>query len=350
MPAFSPSPANRLRCRKSPASRSSRSPGWASPKDGRVFVNFPFWSDEHGVSVAEVKGGQPVAYPDEEWNRNEGDPGKRFVCVQSVVADDAGHLWVLDPAAPKMEAIVKGGPKLVEIDLATDKVIGVIPFDESIAPARSYLNDVRIDNRTGHAYITESGLGAVIVLDLQTKKARRLLTKHPSTQPETGTDLVVDGIRLLDPKTGATPNMNADGIALDLAGEWLYLRPLTGHTVYKVKTADLLNEKLSEEELGQRVQKVGETAATDGMLESKSGRIYCAAFEKDAIQRLDPANGRVETVIEDKQLQWPDTMSWGPDGSLYVTCSQIHRMPKYNNGVSKQLGPYRLFRVTGTGE
>jgi hypothetical protein len=41
--------------------------------------------------------------------------------VQSVVVDDQDNLWVLDPAAPKMQEIVEGGPKLVKIDLATNR-------------------------------------------------------------------------------------------------------------------------------------------------------------------------------------------------------------------------------------
>lgn len=37
-------------------------------------------------------------------------------------------------------------------------------------------------------------------------------------------------------------------------------------------------------------------------------------------------------------------MSWGPEGYIYVTASQIHRMPRFHGGVSKQEGPYGLFR------
>jgi hypothetical protein len=43
--------------------------------------------------------------------------------VQSVVVDDQDNLRVLDPAAPKMQATVKGGPKLVKIDLRTNQVV-----------------------------------------------------------------------------------------------------------------------------------------------------------------------------------------------------------------------------------
>src|SRR2546423_12023350 len=134
-----------------------------STKSGRIFVNFPYWSDDHSLSVAEIVNGQPRAFPDEEWNK-PGAPDSHFVCVQSVVVDDQDNLWILDPAAPKMQEIVKGGPKLVKVDLATNRVVQKIPFGEDVAPAKSYLNDVRIDTANGKAFITEFGRGAIIVV------------------------------------------------------------------------------------------------------------------------------------------------------------------------------------------
>ena len=114
-----------------------------SRKSGRVFVNFPNWSDQHSISVAEIVNGQPKPFPNEEWNK-PGIAASHFVCVQSVVVDDQDNLWVLDPAAPKMQEIVKGGPKLVKIDLQANQVAQTITFGEDIATAKSYLNDVRI--------------------------------------------------------------------------------------------------------------------------------------------------------------------------------------------------------------
>src|SRR5205814_1634314 len=167
-----------------------------STKSGRIFVNFPYWSDQHSISVAEIVNGQPKPFPNEEWNKPAA-ADSHFVCVQSVVVDDHDNLWVLDPAAPKMQEIVKGGPKLVKIDLQANQVIQTIPFGEDIAPAKSYLNDVRIDTRSGTAFITDSGKGAISVVDLKSGKARRLLDGHTSTQPEKGFKLVVDGKELI---------------------------------------------------------------------------------------------------------------------------------------------------------
>src|SRR5438552_11639898 len=42
--------------------------GVAVSKSGRVFVNFPDWSDDHTISVAEVIDGKPKAFPNLELN------------------------------------------------------------------------------------------------------------------------------------------------------------------------------------------------------------------------------------------------------------------------------------------
>ena len=75
-------------------------------QDGRIFVNFPRWTEDAPISVAEVtRDGRITPYPDNQWNswrnakKNSMSAGEHFVCVQSVVADAHGNLWVVDPAA-----------------------------------------------------------------------------------------------------------------------------------------------------------------------------------------------------------------------------------------------------------
>src|ERR1700712_233610 len=149
-------------------------------KDGRIFVSFPRWTEDSEVSVAELKDGTLTPFPDAEWNawrnarKDEVSAKDHWVCVQSVVADSQGNVWVLDPAAPAMAAVVKDGPKLVEIDLETNKPGRTIAFDESVAPQGSYLNDVRFSPDGKTAYLTDSGArGALVVVDLDSGRSRR---------------------------------------------------------------------------------------------------------------------------------------------------------------------------------
>lgn len=316
-----------------------------STKSGRIFVNFPYWSDQHSISVAEIVNGQPKPFPNEEWNK-PGAPASHFVCVQSVVVDDQENLWVLDPAAPKMQAIVRGGAKLVKIDLRSNQVVKTIPFGEDIAPSKSYLNDVRIDTRSGTAFITDSGKGAIVVVNLSNGKARRLLDGHFSTQPEKDFKLVVDGRELIDAQKKTPPQIASDGIALDTRHGYLYYHALTGYALYRIKTAFLTDEQLNEKDLETKVEKVGQTPAPDGMLQAPDGSIYLTDLEHNAVVRWNPATKSIEQILADKRLMWPDTLSWGPKAELYVTASQIEKMPRFNDGVSTRTEPYKLWKIT----
>ncbi|MEY2506453.1 MAG: hypothetical protein QOH01_782 [Verrucomicrobiota bacterium] len=317
-----------------------------SKKTGRVFVNFPNWADGHLLSVAELVDGKPKAFPNDEWNK-PGAAGSHFICVQSVVVDDQDNLWILDPAAPKMQEIVKGGPKLVKVDLKTNNVAQTIPFGEEIAPKKSYLNDVRVDTAANVAFITDSANGAIIVVDLKSGKARRLLEGHSSTQPEKDFKLKVKGRALLDSEKQSPPQIACDGIALDTKNGYLYYHALTARTLYRIPTAALTDEKLSRTDLESKIETVAQTPAPDGMLEAPDGSIYFTDIERGGISRWNAGTKQVEPVITDLRLMWPDTLAWSPTGELYVTASQIQNMPRFNNGKSTRTEPYQLWKITG---
>jgi sugar lactone lactonase YvrE len=319
--------------------------GVAVSKTGRIFVCFPDWSVNHSLSVAEIIDGKLRPFPSEEWNR-PGTPRDHFVCVQSVYVDESDSLWILDPAAPKMKEIVKGGPKLLKVDLVKNSVAQTIPFGEEVAPRKSYLNDVRVDTKTQTAYMTDSSLGAIIVLDLRTGKARRLLEDDPTTKGDKDFNLQVNGRELLG-ENGKPPSINSDGIALDPLNGYLYFHALTANTLYRVKTDDLRNRRLTKTALRSKIESVIKTPAPDGMINGPDGRLYLTDIEHNAVQVLDLKEDRLGTVLSNEQVSWPDSLAWGPDGGLYVTASQIQNMPRFNGGKDVRTTPYTLFKVIG---
>ena len=86
------------------------------------------------------------------------------------------------------------------------------------------------------------------------------------------------------------------------------------------------------------------------MLEAPDGSVYLTDLEHNGVVRWNAASKRIEPVITDKRLLWPDTLSWGPNGDLYVTASQIENMPRFNNGKSTRNEPYKLWKITGRGK
>lgn len=302
-------------------------------EDGRVFVNFPRWTEDAPVSVAEAVNGELKPYPDAEWNswrnarKDEVTPGDHWVCVQSVVADGRGNLWVLDPAAPATAFTVPDGPKLVRIDLKTNKVAQVIAIPESVAPRYSYLNDVRFSPDGGWAYISDSGAnGALVVVSLQSGKSRRLLDGHPVMQPDPKVIVKHEGKPIRRPDGRGVEFAN-DSIALSGDGAALYFKPLTGKTLSSIATSVLVDEGESSDAVAAAIKQEGDVGVTDAIWISKAGTLFLTSPEDDAVKVRD--GGAVRTLIRDKRLRWPDTFAEGPDGAIYVTTSHIQDMSWY---------------------
>lgn len=301
--------------------------GVAVDPKGRIFVNFPRWTEDSPISVGEVKGGKVIPYPDADWNswRNaradEITPNDHFVCVQSVVADGNGQLWVLDTGAPAMEAIVKGGPKLVQIDLATNTVKRVYPFDERVAPQGTYLNDIRFSPDGEWGYVTDSGRGAILVINLKSGEIRRLLDGVSSTQAEKGVLVHIGGKPLRRPD-GKAPSFAADGLTLSPNGSTLFWQAISAYTLQSVPTAALRDPAMTTERLEDEVRPAGGTVIADGLWTSRKGQFFVTSPEDNAV-KLRTAEGKLVDVVKDKRLNWPDSMAEGPDGAIFVTASAI---------------------------
>jgi sugar lactone lactonase YvrE len=318
-------------------------------KSGRLFLNYPRWSDHYVNAVVEIQKDRTVKpYPDELWNRwsgKAGDAGKQFVCVQSVVVDDNEVLWVVDSGAPLMGPALVAGAKLVSIDLKGNQVSHIYTFGPDVIKPNSYLNDVRIDNRRRFAYMTDSGEGGIVVVDLASGKAHRALDGHASVMAQEGTTLTIDGKKLLG-ADGKPPKINSDGIALSPDREYLYYQALTGKTLYRVKTAalrDANKSKAAVAAVAAAVEKVADTFPVDGLWMDKQGNIYLSGLEQKGVLRMTP-DKKIESMATDDRLEWPDTFTQAADGTMYVSASHINESPRFNGGKEARKLPYGVFK------
>ncbi|WP_294642002.1 L-dopachrome tautomerase-related protein [uncultured Aureimonas sp.] len=324
-------------------------------EDGRIFVNFPRWTEDAPVSVAEVgKDGSIRPYPNGDWNawrnarKDELSAGDHFVCVQSVVADGRGSVWARDAGAPAQSLLVPGAPKLVRIELATNAATKTLRFDESVAPQGSYLNDVRFSPDGRHAFITDSGArGALVVVDLDSGKAVRVLDGDPSTQVKKGLVVEADGQPLRRPD-GRGVEFSADGIALSKNGRHLYWQAIKGDTLYRIETAVLVGALNGSVDVAAKVETVGRNGVADGLLIGReSGDMYVTAPQDDAVKIRDlssGASGEPRILVKDERLRWPDTLAEEPDGTVYVTTSRIQDSAFFKPDAPAAL-PTQLWRI-----
>jgi sugar lactone lactonase YvrE len=317
--------------------------GVAISAHNRLFVTYPRWSGPYRYGVVEVINGKAVPYPDAAMNAwQPGQDGmNKWVCVQTAYVDDQDKLYIVDAAAPKLGKVVGNSAKVVKFDLATNKIEKIYRFAGTIDNS-SYLNDIRIDTKTQMAYLTNSGTGGIIVLDLRSGLSRQVLQTHKSVHPMPNVKFIIDGRELK--KQGQPVAFQSDGIALSPDGKYLYYKTITDERLWRVPAAALNDAKPTAPQLAAQVQNLGNISHTDGMEFDKNGNLYMGDPTTYSLVRVTP-DLKPHTWIKSASLIWPDTFSISRDGYLYVSTSQINKQPDYNNGVNKRTSPYMIYKV-----
>ena len=316
----------------------------------RVFVSFPK-RDSYLYGLTEIIKSERVAFPNKEWNAKEGSYDQHFLNVQDIYVDTDDQLWVLDSKPAPSGSIfgtdgknekIEGQFKLVQIDLEDNQVKKVYTFDD-LDKNKSGLNDVRVDTQKGIAYFSDPGQASIIVLDLKSGKTRKLLSNNKYTLAKEGVVLSYNSQDMRD-KAGNPFRSNVNGIALTKDNKWFYFKPINELNLFRIETKYLADTALSEEELMGKVEDMGEVGVTHGLLADKEGNIYLTNSLDYSVSRLTP-EGKLEIIVQDPRILWPDSLGIGSDGFLYFSCAQMQLLPQWNNGKDMVKYPYQVYRV-----
>ena len=313
--------------------------GVSVSKDGRVFVSMPQWTSKASPSLGEIINGKVIAYPGNKWNLFDEDYSKsRFMNVNAVHYDGVDSIWVVDYAAPFWKKTIKGAQKLVQININTNKVVKVYRFDETILPKNAKLNDVRVDRLNNVAYLSEFGIGAIIVLDLKTAKSKRVLDQHYSTKSNANVITTFEG------KEFSTTSLQVNDIELSNDKKTLFYQATGGPILWQIKTKYLRNNSISSKTLENYVDVYSKSMTIGGMTIDKDDNLYLGSVQDNAVIKISK-NRKQSLIIQDKDILWPDAMSIDKNNNLYIPAPQLKLLPKMNNGIDLTRKPFKVFKT-----
>lgn len=309
-------------------------------QDGRLFTVAQPANPGTTPQVVEVRAGKPVPYPDERMNswKPGMDGHELFVGVNSTRIGPDGALWAVDRGGPGIgKPLVPGGPKLIKIDVGSNRVSRIYDLAAVTRPW-SFVDDVRFNGV--HAYLTDAGSPGLIVLDLKTGNGRRVLDGHPSTVAQT--PLIAEGKILRDPN-GDPVNVHADQLEISPDGKWFYYQPCSGR-LSRIETRYLDDASLSDAELASHVERFADTPSTGGTAIGADGTIYLSDTNQKRILTISP-EGKIATLIADPRLDWVDAMWIDDSGYLLMPAAQLNRTPGVNGGIDAVQRPVVLYRL-----
>ncbi len=302
--------------------------------DGRVFYTIHPESRPTGAKLLEWVDGAPRAFPSDEAQ-------SLFETPLGLAIDPQNRLWSIDHGNHGT-----GTPRLLAFDLSTGEVVHDHAFDSSVAQLGSFLQDLQVDSTGEHVFIADVSFWrknpGLVVYDVDKKRARRVLQSDPSVVAQdwlirnpTKDMKFFGGLVVLKP--------GVDGIAISRDDEWVWYGAMAHDTMYRIKVADLLDESLSEGALAARVQDVGRKPLNDGLSTDVEGSVLITDVEHNAVIRMTP-DGELTTLVKDTRIRWPDALSFGPDGWLYVADSAIPDQMLQPKSHIEAEAPYHIFR------
>jgi sugar lactone lactonase YvrE len=305
----------------------------AVSSSGRVFFTVHPESRTRGNKLLEFVDGASVPFPSGASQR------ELFDTVLGVVIDRQNRLWTIDHGNHGMRAA-----RLLAFDLSNGTLIHDKYFDKSIAPAGSFLQDLQVsaDGRT--IVIADASFWrkkpALIVYDIETDTARRVLEEHPTISAEDY--LITHQDRTMSFLGGIVVlRGGVDGIAL--APDWLYFSALSGSSLYRIDLASLRNRSIPDSQLARHVERYADKPLGDGLSVDVDGNVYVTDVEHNSINIVG-ADRELKTLMRSPEVRWPDALSFGPEGWLYVADSDLADVVLMTRDHIKAQGPYGIFR------
>lgn len=305
---------------------------------GAMFLGLPRWTGMRDTpSVVRVDAdGVLHPFPGGAWNDWAfGKPVQdAFVQVNALHVFGDDTLWVVDQGAPDRKATLAGAQKVLQFDTRDGRLLRALRFDDAILPEGACLNDLRIWG--SRIYLTDSGLGALVVHDLATGRTLRRLQAHPLLLQSEMQPMRGSGRRVLVDADGARPRVGCDFLEISPDGQWLYFSTPTG-PFRRVPTALLCDPAAPDDSVAAGIEEVVAIPTLNGCAMDSRGNLYLANAEQRRIEVRAPS-GQCAVLVADERLVDPDALFITRDRRLLVPATQSELLPEHdggNNGVER---------------
>ena len=318
----------------------SQGPGnIAVTPEGRLIVSQHALYMPHYRVVEVLSDGSTKPFPSERWAVKPGKDGVGLTSVLGIQSDLQGIVWMLDNGM--------GFSRLVAWDTRKDSLHKIVDVTEPGRVYNSFFNDIALDPVHNTIFISDVASpenSALVVVNLETGKSRRVLEGHPSVLPEPLPIVIGDKTMSVDKEGKGKPTIGVDAITIDTKSEWLYYGAAQSTDLWRIRTADLVNENLSDAQLATGIERYGDRPNCDGITIDGADNVYITDITNYAIGVVEPHGNYRVLFRDEKLLVWPDGMSFGPDGYIYVVTNQLHLSPVFNQGKNLSTLPYYVLR------
>ncbi len=304
--------------------------------DGRIFMSVHEFYGKPVRVVEVMPDGRTKPYPNKQWAYStQGTKNVGLYGVLGLNVDQNGILWMLDVSGENHSG------RLVGWNTKSESLHRVFYLAKPVISDNSFLNDLAIDLKHNTAFITDTGTGSIVIVDLTTGIVRSVLASAKQTKAE-DIDMIIDGevVHL----GGAPVRLGINPITIDSKNQYLYFGSMNGTSVYRIKTTDLLNKNLSEQALVSRIERYGDKPISDGITIDDAGNVYVTSITDDSIGVTDK-DGNYRTLVTRDDLSWPDGLAVGPNNYIYATINELHRSPPLNNTTVQPKGEFKIVRL-----
>ena len=139
----------------------------------------------------------------------------------------------------------------------------------------------------------------------------------------------------------ATLKGGIEGIVL--GPRWLYFAALTGSGLYRIEIEDLLDTSLTDEQLADKAQRIARKPLSSGLTMDVNGNVYVADVEHNAIFIVG-SDRKARTLLRSTKLRWPEAVTFGPDGWLYVADSAMSELLLQPREYIQAQAPFKIYR------